>query len=130
MGMVSSGGPLSGVMLLLLVTFTVEVEAQRRGDPAFADQSGQAEIVLLTTDSSERWGLDPEPAAPGELLMIPERAGSRNDAMLNGALIALGALGIFDNVVVHWMLGWHRPGSGQPSACSPFRRACNLIGVD
>lgn len=32
----------------------------------------------------------------------------RNDAMLNGALITLGALGIYDNVVVHWILGWHR----------------------
>lgn len=28
--------------------------------------------------------------------------------MLNGALIALGALAILDNVVVHWLLGWHR----------------------
>lgn len=39
---------------------------------------------------------------------------ARSDAMLNAALIALGALGIFDNVVVHWMLGWHRAIEGSP----------------
>jgi uncharacterized membrane protein len=32
----------------------------------------------------------------------------RSDAMLNGALIALGALAILDNVVAHWLLGLHR----------------------
>lgn len=39
---------------------------------------------------------------------------ARTDAMINGALIALGALGVIDNVVFHWMLGLHRavPGPG------------------
>jgi uncharacterized membrane protein len=32
----------------------------------------------------------------------------RNGALLNGALIALGALAIVDNVVAHWLLGLHR----------------------
>ncbi len=32
----------------------------------------------------------------------------RNDALVNGALIALGALAIVDNVVAHWLLGLHR----------------------
>jgi len=32
----------------------------------------------------------------------------RNDALVNGALIAIGALGILDNLVVHWLLGHHR----------------------
>lgn len=32
----------------------------------------------------------------------------RNDALLNGALIGLGALAILDNVVSHWLLGLHR----------------------
>jgi uncharacterized membrane protein len=32
----------------------------------------------------------------------------RNDAMLNGGLIAIGALGIFDNIVFHWLLELHR----------------------
>ena len=36
-----------------------------------------------------------------------ERA-QRNDALINGALMALGALAVVDNVVVHWMVGLHR----------------------
>jgi uncharacterized membrane protein len=32
----------------------------------------------------------------------------RNLAMINGALIALGALGIVDNIVFHWILELHR----------------------
>jgi uncharacterized membrane protein len=34
--------------------------------------------------------------------------------MLNGALIAVGALGVLDNVIVHWFLGWHRAIEGSP----------------
>lgn len=30
------------------------------------------------------------------------------DGLVNGALIALGALAVVDNVVFHWLLGWHR----------------------
>jgi hypothetical protein len=30
------------------------------------------------------------------------------DAMVNGALITLGSLGTADNIVIHWVLGWHR----------------------
>lgn len=37
----------------------------------------------------------------------------RSDAMLNGALIALGALGIVDNVLFHWVLGLHRAVPGE-----------------
>lgn len=33
---------------------------------------------------------------------------NRTDALVNGALIALGALGIVDNLVAHWLLGLHR----------------------
>jgi uncharacterized membrane protein len=32
----------------------------------------------------------------------------RTDAMLNGALIALGVMAILDNVLVHWILRLHR----------------------
>ena len=32
----------------------------------------------------------------------------RTDALINGALIALGALGILDNLIAHWLLGVHR----------------------
>ena len=31
-----------------------------------------------------------------------------NGPLINGGLIALGALAILDNVVAHWMLGLHR----------------------
>jgi hypothetical protein len=41
---------------------------------------------------------------------------ARNDAMLNGAMIIVGALGVFDNVVVHWILGWHRIIEDHPHA--------------
>jgi uncharacterized membrane protein len=37
----------------------------------------------------------------------------RTDAMINGALIALGTLGILDNVVVHWVLAIHRAVPGE-----------------
>jgi uncharacterized membrane protein len=33
---------------------------------------------------------------------------SRNDALMNGGLIAVGALAIIDNVVAHWVIGLHR----------------------
>jgi uncharacterized membrane protein len=32
----------------------------------------------------------------------------RTGAMANGALIALGATAILDNLVAHWLLGLHR----------------------
>ncbi len=32
----------------------------------------------------------------------------RNDALINGALIGLGLLIVFDNIVFHWILGFHR----------------------
>ena len=37
----------------------------------------------------------------------------RNHALVNGALIAVGALAILGNIVAHWILGLHRavPGS-------------------
>ena len=32
----------------------------------------------------------------------------RTDALINGALIAVGAVAIIDNIVAHWLLGLHR----------------------
>jgi hypothetical protein len=40
----------------------------------------------------------------------------RNDAMINGALILAGAVGVVDNVVFHWILGWHRIIEDHPHA--------------
>jgi uncharacterized membrane protein len=36
------------------------------------------------------------------------RKDDRTDALVNGALIALGAAAILDNLVAHWLLGLHR----------------------
>ena len=36
------------------------------------------------------------------------QASRRNDPLLNGALIAVGAMAVSDNVVAHWLLGLHR----------------------
>ncbi len=40
-------------------------------------------------------------------LRLAPATGSWKSAV-NGALIALGALAVVDNTVVHWLLGWHR----------------------
>lgn len=40
------------------------------------------------------------------LLAMSKR--DRNHALVNGALIAVGALAMVDNVVAHWILGLHR----------------------
>jgi uncharacterized membrane protein len=41
----------------------------------------------------------------------------RTDALLNGALIAAGAIAVVDNAVAHWLLGLHRavPGPAAPA---------------
>lgn len=38
----------------------------------------------------------------------------RTDAMINGALILIGTVAIVDNIVFHWLLGWHRVIEGVP----------------
>ncbi len=37
----------------------------------------------------------------------------RTDALLNGALIAVGAAAILDNLFSHWLLGLHRAVPGE-----------------
>lgn len=32
----------------------------------------------------------------------------RTDAMVNGALVGIGTLGVLDNIVVHWLWQLHR----------------------
>ena len=41
---------------------------------------------------------------PGQRAARSDRSG----ALVNGALIAIGTLGVIDNVVVHWLLRLHR----------------------
>ncbi|TYL36121.1 hypothetical protein CV102_24120 [Natronococcus pandeyae] len=38
----------------------------------------------------------------------------RTDAMLNGALMVIGAAAVVDTVVFHWVLEWHRLIEGAP----------------
>ena len=40
----------------------------------------------------------------------------RTGALVNGALMAIGALGMIDNLAVHWLIGLHRalPGPWAP----------------
>jgi uncharacterized membrane protein len=39
---------------------------------------------------------------------------NRMDAMINGALIVIGAAAIIDTIVFHWLLRWHRLIEGVP----------------
>lgn len=32
----------------------------------------------------------------------------RNRALINGSLISLGLVAIFDNIISHWIFKWHR----------------------
>lgn len=32
----------------------------------------------------------------------------RTDALVNGALMIVGAAAVVDNVIFHWIFGWHR----------------------
>ena len=37
----------------------------------------------------------------------------RTGALINGALIAIGTLGVVDNIIVHWVLQLHRAVPGR-----------------
>lgn len=50
----------------------------------------------------------------------------RTDALINGALTALGAAAILDNVFSHWLLGFHRAVPG--SAATPVEVALFVAG--
>ena len=51
----------------------------------------------------------------------------RTSALINGALIGLGALAIMDNIVAHWLLGLHRAVPG-PWA-TPMEIGLVLLGA-
>lgn len=36
------------------------------------------------------------------------------NALLDGALLVAGVVAVFDNALVHWVLGWHRLVEGWP----------------
>jgi hypothetical protein len=82
--------------------------AAQEVDLAIISPPVPAPLHLTAPDPRLRLGSRPTGALPeNDAESDPIRA-RRNDAMVNGGLIALGALGIIDNVVVHWILGWHR----------------------
>jgi len=97
----------SVLVIILLATIQAPAAAQAPPDPLVFENAEWPEVPRPTLDI---------PLEPTAEPMDPERNRGRNDAMLNGALIALGALGIFDNVVVHWILGWHRAIEDSPHA--------------
>jgi hypothetical protein len=51
----------------------------------------------------------------------------RTDALVKGAVIALGAAAILDNLFSHWLLGLHRAVSG--SWATPVEVALALTGT-
>ncbi len=53
----------------------------------------------------------------------------RNDALVNGALIATGALGILDNLVAHWLLGLHRAVPGRHALAAEIALVAASAGL-
>lgn len=54
---------------------------------------------------------------------------ARRNAMLNGALIAMGALAVLDTVVVHWIAGLHRTFDGPEWSVLATEIATVVLGV-
>jgi hypothetical protein len=91
--------------LLLLPLAAAAQTAEQRADSTTA-------LVFAQSVDPESLGLVSSIQNPSSD-RAQEALRPRNDAMLNGALIALGALGIFDNVVIHWILELHRAVPGE-----------------
>ena len=51
----------------------------------------------------------------------------RTDALIDGALVALGAAAILDNVFSHWLLGLHRAVPGEWA--TPVEVALAVLGA-
>lgn len=88
--------------------------APQKTDPAISAPPVPVALHLTAPDPRLRLNSLPTVALPEDGLTSDPIRARRNDAMLNGGLIALGALGIIDNVAVHWILGWHRAIEGHP----------------
>lgn len=96
---------------ILLTAFLVGAGAPAAAqEPAPSISQEAVPAALQATAPDPRLELDTRPAISLRRNGAdePSASMSRNHTMINGGLIALGALGIFDNVVVHWILGWHR----------------------
>jgi uncharacterized membrane protein len=56
-------------------------------------------------------------------------AAQRNIAALNGALMAIGLLGVVDNVVFHWLLGLHRLFDGPEPVVFAAEAVIVVVGI-
>lgn len=54
---------------------------------------------------------------------------ARRNAMLNGALVGMGAVAVLDTVVVHWILDLHRTFDGPTWAVLSTEIATVALGV-
>lgn len=74
--------------------------------PAAAQEAPEPRVPA----APDRVELPPSTLLPLREVRAADRASAadRTDAIINGALILAGAAGVIDNVVFHWILGWHR----------------------
>jgi cobalamin synthase len=108
-----SGGAAAAATLLLIAA-TLPAAAQHRREPLLIVPTAVAVPHAGLAGPLDARPADPRTDTTGTSMVNSEQGRGRNDAMLNGALIALGTLGVFDNVVIHWILGWHRAIEGSP----------------
>jgi hypothetical protein len=93
---------------LLLIAAALPAEAQHRREPLLIVPTAAVVPHAAIAGPLNARPADPRTDTTEASMVNSEQSRGRNDAMLNGALIALGTLGVFDNVMVHWILGWHR----------------------
>jgi hypothetical protein len=103
------------LLFALLLFGGMPLAAQERAVPLARSVSLEADSILGELLQKGRFSMPPD-LGPDALADSLVTAVARKDAMINGALVAVGALGVFDNVVVHWILGWHRAIEDSPYA--------------
>lgn len=97
------------VTLLAVVPLSAQQAGEelsaKRAEPEIVSAAGEVPPLAPPLRLQILSAVRPPELHPG---VLEADVRQRNDAMLNGALIALGALGIVDNVVNHWILELHR----------------------
>ncbi|CAN5794355.1 hypothetical protein BH23GEM7_BH23GEM7_21620 [soil metagenome] len=108
-----SGGSRAAVVLLALLAAAVPLNAQQPQSEPLAGRAAP-QIAAASPGGAPlaapfRLAILPSVQKPQLHVLTPDAdVRHRNEAMFNGALIAFGATGIFDNVVNHWILELHR----------------------
>ncbi len=108
-----SGGSRAAVVLLALLAAAVPLNAQQLQSEPLAGRA-VPEIAAATLGGTPlatpvRLEILASVEQPQLHRPAPDAdVRHRNEAMFNGALIAQGAMGIFDNVLNHWILELHR----------------------